>query len=401
MYKGLALKKYFEIFLQFLYLGLISFGGPAAHIAYFQKTFVEKLKWIEPQTYAGLIGLSQFLPGPGSSQVGFAIGHERAGVLGGIVAFIGFTLPSFLIMYCLANLGSEEQLGQPIFVNVISMLKILAVVVVADAVLSMFTNLCKNNITISIAFISAVTSILVSGLVLQVLLLLAALIFGAIYQAKIQQGFLDSAPAITHSNIRTELKNMKVFSFSIFVILLFGLPLLANVSKEISLFSDFYYVGSLVFGGGHVVLPMLQEVTTSIDNDTFLLGYAAAQAIPGPMFTFATYLGGELLVNSVFIGAFLATLAVFLPGFLLIVAFKDSWKGLAKFPRVAGAMVAINAAVVGLLMAAFYKPVLISAIHSHWDVVTALVGFWAVRYAKLPIIAVVIAYIGIGIVKSL
>ncbi|MUH71677.1 chromate efflux transporter [Psychrosphaera haliotis] len=395
------MKKYSEIFVQFFYLGLISFGGPVAHIAYFQKTFVEKLKWVEPQTYAGLIGLSQFLPGPGSSQVGFAIGHERAGAFGGIAAFIGFTLPSFLIMYFLANLGSEEQLSQPIFVNVISMLKILAVVVVADAVLSMFTNFCKNNITISIAFISAVTSILVSGLFLQVLLLLAALIFGAINQAKIQQGFLDSAPAITHSNIRTELKNMKVFSFSIFVILLFGLPLLANVSKEISLFSDFYYVGSLVFGGGHVVLPMLQEVTTSIDNDTFLLGYAAAQAIPGPMFTFATYLGGELLVNSVFIGAFLATLAVFLPGFLLIVAFKDSWKGLAKFPRVAGAMVAINAAVVGLLMSAFYKPVLISAIHNHWDVVTALVGFWAVRYAKLPIIAIVITYVAIGIVKSL
>lgn len=395
------LKKYFEIFVNFLYLGLISFGGPAAHIAYFQKLFVEKLKWVEPKAYAGFIGLSQFLPGPGSSQVGFAIGHERAGVFGGIAAFVGFTLPSFFIMYFLAYLGSEEQLSQPIFVSVISMLKILAVVVVADAVLSMFTSFCKNNITISIAFISAVTSILVSGLFLQVLLLLAALIFGAIYQAKIQQGFLESTPAINHSNIRTELKNIKVFSFSIFVILLFGLPLLANVSKEISLFSDFYYVGSLVFGGGHVVLPMLQEVTPSIDSDTFLLGYAAAQAIPGPMFTFATYLGGEVLVDSVSIGALLATLAVFLPGFLLIIALKDSWKGLAKFPRVAGAMVAINAAVVGLLVSAFYKPVLISAIHSHWDVIIALVGFWAVRYAKLPILTVVIVYVAIGVIKTL
>ncbi|MDA8621699.1 chromate efflux transporter [Psychrosphaera sp.] len=395
--------KLISVFLQFFYLGLISFGGPAAHIGYFQKNFVEKLKWIEPKTFAGFIGLSQFLPGPGSSQVGFAIGHERAGILGGITAFVGFTLPSFVIMFLLSTVANKEYLSQPLFLNVIHMLKVLAVVVVADAILTMFRSFCKNGITVFIAVLTAVITTLTTGLVLQILVLFSAMAVGSIFSHVITKGFMEfnDVQSSELPSLARECRKIKLVALVVLFGLLFILPTVSSVSRELGLFSDFFYVGSLVFGGGHVVLPMLQEVTPSMNNDTFLLGYATAQAIPGPMFTFATYLGGGLFVDSVFTGALLATMAIFLPGFLLIIAFKDSWKGLAKLPRISGAMVAINAAVVGLLMSAFYKPVLTSAIYSHWDVVTALVGFWAVRYAKLPVIAVVIAYVAIGFVKAL
>nr|WP_027857570.1 chromate efflux transporter [Marinobacterium jannaschii] len=371
-----------EIFLRFFSLGFVSFGGPAAHIGYFRKYFVEKHRWLDDSSYAGLVALSQFLPGPGSSQVGFAVGMRRAGVLGGMSAFIGFTLPSFLLMYLLAT---SLLLQQPSAVTdgIIHALKLLAVVVVADAAYGMFSNFCQQRWSACVAVVTAAVLLLIPGIASQMIILLLAALIGS------QAGY-DPAPASPASVVRPRKGAAILFLICGLVPLAFSQPLL-------ELFQAFYTSGSLVFGGGHVVLPLLQElVGDSIDTDRFLLGYSAAQAVPGPMFTLASFLGAEMWQQSPFLGALLATLAIFLPGFLLLIAFHDSWVSLNQKPRIAAAIKGVNAAVVGLLISALYQPVFATAVSSAQDFAIVLLGLLLLRGLKLNILLLVSLFIAYG-----
>jgi len=372
------MNKIFEVFWHFLALGCISFGGPAAHIGYFHKHFVQKLNWIDESAYARLIALSQFLPGPGSSQLGFAIGLRKAGLAGGLAAFVGFTLPSFILLFIVATV--EISQSSEFFSGIISGLKLLAVVVVADAVYSMFNSFCKNNLSVSLMILTTVILLLLPGIWTQMLVLISAGFIGAFY----------GNPSVKNTNTAGHIYK---FPLIIFAILLAGLPLLAAYSEEVALFSNFFQAGSLVFGGGHVVLPLLQQlVGDSVTTDQFLLGYAAAQAVPGPMFTLATYLGAEIMPSFPLIGALIATFGVFLPGFLLVLGLHSGWETLASRPRIAGAAWGINAAVVGLLLSALYQPVFISAVHSPLDMAIVIAGFFILRSFKIPIVGIVILF---------
>jgi len=356
-------------------------------MGYFQKVFVKKLQWLDEAAYARLIALSQFLPGPGSSQLGFAIGLRKAGLAGGIAAFLGFTLPSFVLLFILATAHASQS--SEVFSGIISGLKLLAVVVVADATYSMFNTFCKNRLAVLLMTLTAVALLVLPGILTQMLALITAGLVGAAYGAE----------PLRHSDVAGRIYKLPLV---IFITLFAGLPLVAAYSKEMALFSDFYQAGSLVFGGGHVVLPLLQElVGDSISTDRFLLGYAAAQAVPGPMFTIATYLGAEIMPNMPFIGAIVATLGVFLPGFLLVLSLHSGWESLADRPRIAGAAWGINAAVVGLLLSALYKPVFISAVHTPMEMALVIVGLFALRGLKVPIIGLVVLFGMAGYVSSI
>ena len=371
----------FEVFYQFLILGCISFGGPAAHIGYFQTTFVQKLSWLDQQAYVKLVALSQFLPGPGSSQVGFAIGLRRAGLAGGLAAFIGFTLPSFFLLYLLAIFALDSR--DSIMINgVIQGLKQLAVIVVADASLSMFKSFCKDKLSITLMVISTLCFLVFPSLWIQMAVLaLAAL-----------AGILLSRSSDKSQSTLTML-GIKRFPLIAFSVLFVGLPFI-----NAELFASFYQAGSLVFGGGHVVLPLLQQtVGEQISNDQFLTGYAAAQAVPGPMFTLATYLGATLLPAEPLKGALLTTFGIFLPGFLLIYGLQNTWETLTQNPKVAGGAAAINAAVVGLLVSALYNPVFVSAVTQPLDLIIVVFGFLVLRIMKLPMTALVVVMSAIGV----
>lgn len=371
-----------EIFLRFLGLGCISFGGPAAHIGYFRNYFVEQRQWLDEKHYAGLVALSQFLPGPGSSQVGFAIGMNKAGIPGGIAAFLGFTLPSFGIMYLVATSTTLLQ-DNTMMQGVIHALKLLAVVVVADAAYGMFNNFCKQRWSLCIAIITAITLLILPGIGTQLAVLLMAAIIGSLLGQ-------------SHHQASPPLKTPGLISSSLFITLAL-VPVLAIEEPIVALFHQFFTAGSLVFGGGHVVLPLLQDLLgDSMTTDRFLLGYATAQAVPGPMFTLASFLGADLYAEMPLAGALLATLAVFLPGFLLVIAFHNSWQSLSCRPRVAAAIQGINAAVVGLLLSALYQPVFSSAVSTGLDFALVLAGILLLRGLKLSIIFLVILYIVAG-----
>ncbi|NGZ65509.1 chromate efflux transporter [Vibrio aestuarianus subsp. cardii] len=378
----------FTIFKTFFWLGWISFGGPAAHIGYFRNTFVDKLKWLEDKEYAQLVALSQFLPGPGSSQVGFAVGYQRGGLLGACSAFIGFTLPSVIIMVLLAMVSSQLT-EMPLFQHIVHGLKLLAVVVVADATWGMYKNFCKHRIAVALCVATAVMLLIAPSISTQIGVLIVAALIGV--------KWLPSQDLLP-----TKSFSPSVLPLILFVGLLFGLPLVAHFMPELALFNHFYQAGSLVFGGGHVVLPLLQNlVGDQLSSDVFLTGYAAAQAVPGPMFTFATYIGYELLPHSPILGAILATLAVFLPGFLLLLGVLKNWQALANQPKIAGAINGVNAAVVGLLAAALYQPVFSSAVSASVDMALILIGFYLLRQLKLPIIWMVIFFMLGGIAVEL
>lgn len=376
------------IFKTFFALGWVSFGGPAAHIGYFRHTFVEKLGWLSEQEYAQFVALSQFLPGPGSSQVGFAIGYHRGGLAGAWAAFLGFTLPSVLIMLLLAGLSSH-LLDTPLFDQVIHGLKLLAIIVVADACLTMYRNFCQQRLTAALCVLTAVAITLAPGLLTQFAVLLLAALVG---QARL-------APQQSFS---TTTFSPSWLSLLLFASLLLGLPLLAASSPLVELFGHFFQAGSLVFGGGHVVLPLLQNALgDSLSTDQFLTGYAAAQAVPGPMFTLATYLGYVLTPDMPVVGALIATLAVFLPGFLLLLGVLKNWSALAQRPKVAGAMQGVNACVVGLLLAALYQPVWSSTVHAPLDWAALLVGFFLFKVLRLPLIGMVGSALLFGVLSGL
>ncbi|KQB06934.1 chorismate-binding protein [Vibrio metoecus] len=376
------------IFKTFFALGWVSFGGPAAHIGYFRHTFVEKLRWLSEQEYAQLVALSQFLPGPGSSQVGFAIGYQRGGLAGAWAAFLGFTLPSVLIMLLLAGLSSHI-LNTPLFEQVIHGLKLLAIIVVADACLTMYRNFCQRRLTAALCVLTAVVITLAPGLITQFAVLLIAALVG--------QARLAPPPSSSLETFRPSWLSLLLFAS-----LLLGLPLLAASSPLVELFGHFFQAGSLVFGGGHVVLPLLQNALgDSLSTDQFLTGYAAAQAVPGPMFTLATYLGYVLTPEMPVIGALIATFAVFLPGFLLLLGVLKNWSTLAQRPKVAGAMQGVNACVVGLLLAALYQPVWSSTVHAPLDWAALLVGFFLFKVIRLPLVGMVASALLFGFINGL
>ncbi|MBY8100986.1 chromate efflux transporter [Vibrio fluvialis] len=377
------------IFKIFFSLGWVSFGGPAAHIGYFRQAFVQKRGWLTDDEYAQIVALSQFLPGPGSSQVGFAIGYQRAGLFGACAAFLGFTLPSVMLMLLIALL-SNQLLNQPLFLHIVHGLKLLAVLVVADAAWGMYQNFCRQKLTILLCLVTAIALLCVPTLTTQMLVLIVAALFGA-SQLK---GDLPKEATKGYS--------LSWVPLALFAILFFGLPLVSSYSSLLGVFDHFYQAGSLVFGGGHVVLPLLQNTLgDQITSDTFLTGYAAAQAVPGPMFTFATYLGYALEPGSPITSALIATVAIFLPGFLLLLGVIKHWRAFAAIPAINGALAGVNASVVGLLIAALYQPVFSSAVSTTFDIAAILLGFVLMKILRLPILLMVIYFALTGISLSL
>jgi chromate transporter len=379
------MKDAISLFAQFFVLGCTSFGGPAAHLGYFRKTFVEDKKWISESAYSQLIALSQFLPGPGSSQVGFAIGLHRMGLTGGVLAFVGFTLPSFIIMLLLAvgltNFGSSSVLN-----SIISVFKLLAVAVVADTVLTMGKSFCQSRTTQLLAFVTCIIIWLFPVPFVQILCISAAAIFGLFSLS-------------TRSTEQSSKLNWS-FSFStVFFIVLF-VVCISGVLDDFALFSETFLAGSLVFGGGHVVLPLLQDYfAQSIGHESFITGYAAAQALPGPLFTFATYLGAMSHENPL-IGACIATLGVFLPGFLLVLAFNQHWKVLANHSKVSGAILGVNASVVGLLAATLFSPVFITSVKDSLDMAVVATIFVLLGLIKLSIIRIILLVLAYGLLNA-
>lgn len=380
------MKNTWEIFWRFLLLGCISFGGPAAHIGYFQHTFVQKLAWLSNDAYAKLISLSQILPGPGSSQVGFAIGLQKAGLVGGLAAFIGFTLPSFILMYWLAvsvNLDNPASW----LLSVSSSLKLLAVVVVLDAVITMFSSFCKSRLSILIMLLSIILLVIYKSFYTQILVLLIAMLIGIINSK-------TPAKQISLSQILKEISWPPLLLFTSIFLISLGL---SQHDSFAGLFATFYKNGSLVFGGGHVVLPLLQtSVGDTLTEQQFLFGYAAAQGVPGPMFTMATFMGAQWLDTAPISGAILATLGIFLPGFLLILTIKNSWQYLAQHPKFIGASAGINASVVGFLILALYDPVFTNAVHSYSDLGFVIIGFVGLKLFRPPILLLIGIFILFG-----
>ncbi|MFT7109045.1 MAG: chromate transporter [Psychrobacter glaciei] len=368
------------LFLQFLALGFTSFGGPAAHLGYFRTVFVEQKKWLTESEYSQLIALSQFLPGPGSSQVGFAIGLKRMGLLGGILAFIGFTLPSFIAMVALAS-GLIHLSGNAYLDSFIHIFKLLAVIVVLDAVLTMSKSFCSTNTTKIIAVLTACIIWLSPLPFIQVACLAGAGMFGL---WKLRSTDFDDSNK--QPVIKTSLKpNLSTLIFiALFVVCIF------NILPFGQLFSQTFVAGSLVFGGGHVVLPLLQEsFAQSVGQSEFITGYAAAQAIPGPMFAFASYLGA-LSHETAILGGLIATAGIFLPGFLLILAFQKNWSELSKRPNVSGVINGVNASVVGLLAATLYTPIYVTSVMAPTDMAIVSVGFLLLRFVKLSILKLIL-----------
>lgn len=383
---------FLEVFWRFLLLGCVSFGGPAAHIGYFQQAFVQRLRWLDDAAYARLVALSQFLPGPSSSQVGFAIGYRRAGVPGAVAAFLGFTLPSFLLMLAVAVLSAQVA-DSAVLEGLLRGLKLLAVVVVAEAVRTMAVSFCRDAATTAIAVLTAALLLLAAAPWAQYVALLLAAVAGWVLLPRLDAGAATQLPAGT---------GIRWLPLGLFILLFVGLPLYAYGDPVWRLFSQFYSSGSMVFGGGHVVLPLLQQhLGEAVSGDRFLLGYAAAQAMPGPMFSLAAFLGAELLPAAPFSGALLATAGIFLPGFLLVLALQSAWEALAARPRVMGLVAGVNAAVVGLLLAAWVNPVALAAINGWLDVVLAFAGWFLLFRWRPPILTLVAGFAVVGVALNL
>ncbi|MEI3895401.1 MULTISPECIES: chromate transporter [unclassified Bacillus (in: firmicutes)] len=372
-----------EILLVSTRLGLTSFGGPIAHLGYFHEEYVRKRKWMDEKSYADLVALCQFLPGPASSQVGIGIGLMRAGVLGGILAFIGFTFPSVIALIIFALVLQVLNIGDASWIHG---LKIVAVVVVAHAILGMAQKLTPDLQRKSIALFALVGTLLWQTAFTQVgVILLAGLVGYLIYK-----NHADNDEAKLSFPIS---RKLGVICLSLFLGLLVFLPVLREVTSLnwIAMFDSFYRSGSLVFGGGHVVLPLLEREfvpTGWMDEASFLAGYGATQAVPGPLFTFAAYIGA---VIGGWQGGLLATVAIFLPAFLLILGTLPFWDQLRRNPKIKGALMGVNAAVVGILISAFYHPIWTSAILQPVDFAFAAILFSMLVYWELPPWVIVVA----------
>jgi chromate transporter len=383
-----------EVFLVFLRLGLTSFGGPVAHLGYFRDDIVTRRRWLSEDAYATLVALCQFLPGPASSQVGMAIGLMRAGTAGMLAAWLGFTLPSALLMLGFAYGVTSAGVGG-LDGGWLAGLKIAAAAVVADAVLGMARNLCPDRPRRTLALLTAAGAAVFPGALGQ----LGIIAFGAV--AGLMFLSTDGSPAKAppgHLPGRTA----SLVSLALFALLLAGLPLLAQTSGDgaVALFDTLYRAGALVFGGGHVVLPLIEAELVhpgGLTRETFLAGYGAAQAVPGPLFSFAAYVGAAMPTapNGIAGGA-LALVAMFLPSALLVYGALRFWTALAANTRIRKAMSGINAAVVGLLGAAFWNPVVTSSITSGLALAIALVAYLALALWRVPAWAVVLGSAAAG-----
>lgn len=380
-----------EILWTSLRLGLTSFGGPVAHLGYFKNEYVDKRKWLDDQTYAHIIALCQFLPGPASSQVGIAIGLVRGGFWGGIISFLGFTMPSVIALIIFALLYQSFSFGEMVW---ISGLKIVAVAVVAHAVLGMAKSLTPDKPRIAIALVAALTMLAIPSASIQILIIIVAAIVGYyLFSKQTIMKVEQFAVQIT--------KKQGIIALIILILLLIGLPIATKITsnEQIALFDTFFRVGSIVFGGGHVVLPFIEQelVPTGLLTGTeFIAGYGMTQAVPGPLFTFASYLGTMISGLS---GAVIATIAIFLPSFLLVFGALPFFGSLREKASFQGMLKGVNASVVGILLAAFYNPVFTSAIHTNIDFALAIILFALLYFWKLPawliVIIGVIAYEGI------
>jgi chromate transporter len=381
-----------EVLRVFLRLGLTSFGGPVAHLGYFRDEFVVRRKWLDEKAYADLVALCQFLPGPASSQVGMAIGLARAGYAGTLAAWTGFTLPSaialVLFAYGVGALGDASGLGW------LHGLKVVAVAVVAQAVLGMMRTLAPDRPRATLAVIAAVVVLAFPSALGQIGAIVLGGLAGVLLLGGEAQGNHAPLPL-------TVSRTTGAVCLVIFFILLAGLPILSAAfpNQTIKLVDAFYRAGSLVFGGGHVVLPLLQASVVPpgwVSNDAFLAGYGAAQAVPGPLFTFAAYLGAVMgPAPNGWLGAIVCLLAVFLPSFLLVVGALPFWEELRRRAFAQAALRGVNAAVVGLLLAALYNPVWTAGILSARDFALATAAFLLLfMWQTPPWLVVVLSALG-------
>lgn len=369
-----------EVFLAFLKLGLTSFGGPVAHLGYFRTEFVERRKWLDDKSYSDLVALCQFLPGPASSQVGIALGLGRAGWSGALGAWLGFTMPSAIALILFAY--GVTQWASLAASGAVHGLKVVAVAIVAQAVWAMAKSLCPDRLRSGLAVVAALLVLAVPTALGQI----AVIVFGGLVGRWALQ--LSHLPPAQHRDYGVS-KRVGALLLLIFAALLIALPAIASASGSFaaSAFAVFYNAGALVFGGGHVVLPLLQAgvvPTGWISNDAFLAGYGAAQAVPGPLFTFAAYLGAAMPAPmGGWVGGLGLLLAIFLPAFLLIVGALPFWESIRQRDSVQRAMGGINAAVVGVLAAALYDPVWTSAIQTKADFGLALAAFGLLVYGRV------------------
>jgi chromate transporter len=381
----------FEVLRAFLALGFTSFGGPVAHIGYFRTEFVTRRRWLDEREYADLVALSQFLPGPASSKLGFSLGLLRAGYLGGLAAWVGFTLPSALLLVLFAMWAgslADVASGQAL----IHGLKLVAVVVVAHAVLGMARNLCPDRQRSAIAVLALAIALLAPKLVGQ----MTAICAGAVLGLLLCRSDSESVPPPLKNPVRPIVGIVAIVVFAG----LLALAFVPNLDGAAAMFSAFYRSGALVFGGGHVVLPLLDEAVVKtgwVEREAFLAGYGATQAVPGPLFTIASYLGfaaGNPV--SGWSGATLALIAIFLPGILLQLAALPFWNAFRGRPLAQAGMRGVNAAVVGILGAALYTPVWTSGVLGVADVAVVVLGFVLLVAWKAPpmVVVAVVALVG-------
>ncbi|HMH75209.1 MAG TPA: chromate efflux transporter [Candidatus Udaeobacter sp.] len=367
-----------SVFAVFLRLGLTSFGGPIAHLGYYRTEFVERRRWLSEAAYADLVALCQLLPGPASSQVGFAVGLSRGGLAGGLAAWLGFTLPSAVAMVLFAQ-GAAALTG-PLSAGLLHGLQVAAVAVVAQAVWSMARSLCPDRPRATIAVVATLIVTAAPTAIGQIAAILAGAAAGA--------WLCREAPAATPS-ARLSIpvpRGLAVAALAVFALLLIGLPIAAAVSPgpALAMATAFYRAGALVFGGGHVVLPLLHASVVEpgwVSEDAFLSGYGAAQAVPGPLFTFAAYLGA---IMTGWVGAALCLVAIFLPGLLLVLGVLPFWASLGRGALMRASLRGVNAAVVGVLLGALYDPVWTKGIGGPADFALALVAFALLVIWKAP-----------------
>ena len=387
----------------FLRLGLTSFGGPVAHLGYFRDEFVVRRRWLTEYSYADLVALCQFLPGPASSQVGMALGLMRGGWGGALAAWVGFTLPSALALALLGLGFSAGGLGMP--AGLVQGLKVVAVAVVAQAVWGMARGLCATVGRAALMLAACAVTLLQPGVVGQLAVMLGAGVLGWWVWGR-KQASAGAMPGATADTLdawavplsrRGGLVLLAVFA-ALLVLLPWSVAVVSGANgtaSALAVVDAFYRAGALVFGGGHVVLPLLQSAVVEpgwVSADAFLAGYGAAQAVPGPLFTFAAFLGAAMAPGWAGAGlALLAILGIFLPAFLLVAGALPWWAPLRQRAWARGVLAGVNAAVVGLLLAALYQPVATSALHSAADVALALVALAALLRWRVPPWAVVVA----------
>jgi len=386
----------FEVFRAFLRLGLTSFGGPIAHLGYFRQEFVIHRKWVDDASFVDLVALSQFLPGPASSQTGFALGLSRAGWFGGFAAWAGFTLPSALLLFLFAS--GASLLSAPWATGMLHGLKLVAVAIVAQAVWGMARTLCPDRQRAAIGLLGA--GVVSAGFTSlhQVVAIVLGGVAGLLFCRRddVQPSGTLHVPVSRAAGIA---------SLVLFAVLLVGLQIGSEVwpRSPLALFDAFYRSGALVFGGGHVVLPLLRGAVVVpgwVTDDSFLAGYGAAQAVPGPLFTFSAYLGAAAMPSHALVGAALALVGIFLPGLLVLAGTLPFWDIFRRKMWAQAAMKGINASVVGLLGAALYDPVYATAVHGHGDFLIALVCFVLLVSWKVPPLVVVALGAAAGVIVA-